>query len=133
MGWNAGRARAAERGAVRSRSRSGDYESASTDEISTLCRPIRRCALEIDDATVREHLDKVSDLLPNADAASAFGAAHPASLAWAVQQTSESLISAYLRDVPLPHPLPEDPAHQFIVFNDAYSAMLDMWAAYEDE
>lgn len=131
MGWNAGRARSAGRSGVATESPPDDYAGAPIEDISALCRPVRRAALEIDDERVREHLHKVSDLLPNAAAAGSFGAAHPARVAWAAQQTSETLISAYLRGEPLPDALSESLADQFEVFNTAYGAMFELWADYE--
>lgn len=127
LGWTAGYARGAAVGKERT------YIAAPQGDVSDLCRPIRRAALEIDDEAVRTHLDKVPDLLGNASAIQGQGAPHPARIAWAVQETSEALISAYLRGVALSTPLTETQARAFKTFDDGYSAVEDLWDMLEDE
>jgi hypothetical protein len=127
VGWSAGYARGKAAG------REQTYVPAPAAEVSELCRPIRRAALEIDDDAVRAHLDKVCDVLPNGPIAESVGGPHPARAAWAVQQTSEALVSAYLRGVPLPAVRPELLALQFKVFDRAYSAVEDVWSMYDPE
>jgi hypothetical protein len=126
VGWTAGYERGAAKGGDR------HYVPANLDEVVALCSPVRRCALEIDDPGVSQHLEKACDLLPNANPARDFGGPHPAKTAWAVQQTSEALISSYLRGVPLPEPVPDAQATAFRLFERAYSAMRDLWGTYDD-
>ncbi len=128
VGWSAGYARGAAAGLEHR-----TYVEANSEDVSALCRPVRRAALEIDDADIRRHLDKACDILVNSSAAQTLGARHPARIGWAVQQTSEALVSAYLRGEPLQVPHPDALAKQFKVFNDAYSALEELWRQFEDE
>ncbi len=127
VGWTAGYVRGEAEAGKR------QYVAADSSEVSALCQPVRRAALEINDDTIRTHLEKACDLLPNSDSIQGFGAPHPARIAWAVEHTSELLVSAFLRGVPLPDPLPESHARAFKVFDSGYSAMEDLWAEFEDE
>jgi hypothetical protein len=127
LGWTAGYARGeAEKG-------KRVWVAPESGEVSTLCEPVRRDALEIDDDVVRSHLEKACDVLPNAPHLENWGGGHPARVAWAVETTSEALVSAYLRGVALPDPPTEVQAKAFKVFAAAYSAMEDMWAELEED
>ncbi len=130
VGWTAGYARGAAQGKSQR-----TYVEPQLDDVSALVRPVRRAALEVDDPFVRDHLDKSCDVLVNGSAARSMGAPHPARTAWAVQQTTESLISAYLRFEPLPVPpnVTPDQDRPWKVFNQAYAALEDLWAEYDDE
>jgi hypothetical protein len=127
LGWTAGYARGeAEKG-------KRQWVAPESGEVSSFCEPVRRDALEIDDDTVRTHLEKSCDLLPNSPHLENRGGGHPARVAWAVETTSEALVSAYLRGVALPDPLPDAQAKAFKVFASAYSAMEGMWAELDED
>jgi hypothetical protein len=126
VGWTAGYARGAD-GPKRT------YVGANLQDITARCRPVRRAALEIDDEPIRRHLEKACDVLESSGVIQQFGGPRPGSTAWVVQQTSELLVSAYLRDTTLPSPLPELHAKFFKRFDRAYAALEDYWSDWEDE
>jgi hypothetical protein len=126
VGWTAGYARGEARDGKR------QYVAPDSSEVWLLCEPVRRNALEIDDDRVRGHIEKACDLLSSGLHLDSWGGAHPARIGWAVETTSEALVSAYLRGVGLPDPLPEVQARAFKVFNSSYSALEDMWAELDE-
>lgn len=127
VGWAAGYARGEAAGQGRT------YVAPGVNDVVELTRPVRRAALEIEEEAIRAHLEKACALLVNGNAAQGFGADHPARGAWAVERTSEEIISAYLRGVPLPTPASSSQPEQWKVFSAAYSAVEDLWGFYEKE
>ena len=127
VGWTGGYARGeAQRG-------KRQYVAPDSSEVASLCEPVRREALEIDDDDVRTHLEKACDLLSNSPHLRNWGGGHPARIGWAVETTSEAVVSAYLRGVKLPDPQPVALSLAFKTFNTAYSAMEDMWSEMEED
>lgn len=127
VGWDAGSRRDADA------AKGGHYVEADGEEITDLCRPVRRAALEIDNDAIVQHLEKSCDLLGSNAAARMFGAPHPARTGWAVQKTCETLVSAYLRDRPLDADRSDAEARAFRIFDTGYSACEELWSEYEHE